>query len=48
MSRARGQRLIKQPDEAILALARALARSAARDDHERDRQARGDLRPILD
>ena len=43
------------PDEAILRLARALARQAAREDHERDQasigtvnQESGDLRPILD
>ncbi len=42
-------------DEAILRLARALARQAAREDHERDQvstqtfdQEGGDLRPILD
>ncbi len=43
------------PDEAILRLVRALARQAAREDHERDQasirtvnQESGDLRPILD
>ena len=43
------------PDEAILRLARALARQAAREDHERDQvsigtfnQESGDLRPVLD
>ena len=44
------------PDEAILRLARALARQAAREDHERDQlssrtfnqEGGGDLRPILD
>lgn len=45
-------RLSKQPDPAILALARVLARQAAREDHAREeaerRNARGDLRPVLD
>jgi hypothetical protein len=43
------------PDEAILRLARALARQAAREDHERDQisirtpdEEGGDLRSILD
>jgi len=43
------------PDEAILRLARALARQAAREDHERDQvsirtinQESSDLRPVLD
>ena len=43
------------PDEAILRLAQALARQAAREDHERDQlsigtisQESGDLRPVLD
>ena len=43
------------PDRAILRLARALARQAAREDHERDQvstgtvnQESGDLRPVLD
>ena len=43
------------PEEAILRLARALARQAAREDHERDQvstgtfnQESGDLRPVLD
>jgi len=43
------------PDEAILRLARALARQAAREDHERDQisirtpdEEGGDLRSVLD
>jgi hypothetical protein len=47
--------LLLIPDEAILRLARALARQAAREDHERDQvsigtfnQESGDLRPVLD
>jgi len=43
------------PDEAILRLARALARQAAREDHERDQASLGtfkqessDIRPVLD
>lgn len=35
-----------EPDEAILQLVRALARAAAREDHEQ--QNRRDLRPLLD
>lgn len=35
-----------EPDEAILQLVRALARAAAKEDH--DQQRRGDLRQILD
>ena len=34
--------LRRSPDEAILRLARALARQAAREDHERDRVRKGD------
>jgi hypothetical protein len=49
---AYGWKLQSIPDEAILRFARALARQAAREDHERDRvafnQESGDLRPVLD
>jgi hypothetical protein len=36
------------PDEAILRLARALARQAAREDHERDQASRSDEKPSSD
>lgn len=37
-----------KPDDAILRIVRALAVAAAREDHEREMQARSDLRPLLD
>jgi hypothetical protein len=57
MARRRAHKFPLQliPDEAILRLARALARQAAREDHERDQvsigtvnQESGDLCPVLD
>jgi hypothetical protein len=54
-SRTRKLPLRLIPDEAILRLARALARQAAREDHERDQisirtpdEEGGDLRSVLD
>lgn len=51
---ARKSPLLSIPDEAILRLARTLARQAAREDHERDQisirlpdEESGDLRSVL-
>jgi len=42
-ARADARRLLREPDPAIIRLARALARQAAREDHARELAGRGGL-----